>query len=216
MRAVVFISFVFLLSLCISQESGAWPPDPDSHPCYEPDTQFVWCNNDLPSQRFARNGTEDQHDNLRVTVSGTEYSVQVIIHLVYYQAGGIWYREDDCNSSSATPAAYWDSWTCAKNVGDPWYQNWDACKNGGKIKMMLYCWREAGAIDAAPGLGANPAPKWLTDLIGAWLDNQNRMLRPSTSAPTLVPAPAPRHVYSRSTNNLSTYENCPNYGSNCP
>ena len=203
------VFFLLITGLCLGfvTDANAWPPPTDSHPCYKPNNQFWWCNNTLPSQRFWRNLSDDLHTDVRVTFSGTTHSVKIRIYDLWYNAGGTWYRIADCNATSATPAAFWDTYVCAYDVGDPWYQNWDTCP-GRKIKIMLYCWPVAGCIDVAPGLGTNPAPSWLTQYLDAYLDTEANMLRPSTSAPRLNPFEAPRHVYAIRTNG-SSHVTCP-------
>ncbi len=185
---LLFFVFFLALTLSIGAPARAWPPPTDSHPCYDPDDVFTWCNNDLPAQHFARYGTMDRLYNALVTFGGVNYHVTIKIYGVYYANGE---RVPDCDSTSATPAALYNTWTCASNVGDPYYQNWDACANR-PIKMMLYCYPVEGCIDVTPMTAGD---RLVALFLDTYLDTQANMLRPSTTAPRLNPVEAARHVY---------------------
>jgi len=168
-----------------------------------PKDVFTWCNNDLPSQRFERLGTMDWLYQGRVTYGGVNYCVNIRIYGVWHPNGT---RVSDCNSTSATPAALYNTWTCVWNVGDPWYQNWDACP-GHRIKMMLYCWPVAGCIDVQSADGARSAH--VAEFLDLYLDTEANMLSPAGGPPALNPAPAPRHVYAMRP--VEVGRTCPDY-----
>ncbi len=210
MRKILFLFVILVLVTIPINSAQGWPPPNDSHPCYLPNNVFTWCNLDLPNQRFEGYMTMDWRPDVEVDYQGTTYHVTIKIYGVYYANGQ---RKPGCQSSAATPACFWNTWTCVWNVGDPYYQNWDACVNRAN-KLMLYCWPVQGCIDVT-GTGAN-AP--IAYYLNIYLDTEANMLRPATGAPRLIPYEDSRHVYAMRPTVMSGGRYCPNYSqpTGCP
>jgi len=187
MKRRLFFLLTPVLVLCLCGWAPSWPPDTDRHPCYDPDDEFTWCNNDLPSQKFERFGTSDWAYDTLVTADGHNYHVRIKIDGVYRANGA---RVPDCDSAKGSPAAFFNTWTCTWNVGDPWFQNWDACPDQ-PIKMMLYCWPAQGCIEVAP---KNPQSASMAAYLDSYLDTVSNMLLPA-EVPPMDPPPAARLVY---------------------
>lgn len=182
---LVFLLILFFIPTPF-QEVTAIPTD--SHPCYDPDDVFTWCNLNLPSRRFERNERRDECLFALVTVGSIDYYVHIYIEGVYNANGQ---RMSGCRSTAATPGSLWNTWICAWNVGDPWYQNWDTYA-GGNLKMMLYCYPLPDCLSV---FQANPQSQYVALFLNGYLNDTNNMLYPSTSAPRLDPVEDEYHVY---------------------
>lgn len=213
MSKYIFAVSTMFLALIITgvsseQAYGAWPVTSpvDSHPCYtsHPDTRFEWCNMILPSQRFSRDYTRDRRNSVTITYNGTDYHVGIIIEGVWNPNGT---RAYGCNSTSATPAAFYNQYECAYNYRDPYYQNWDTCE-GGTLKMMLYCWP---AEDSLYCWDADGNSGTIASFLNGYLNNSSNLMRPSTTSPRLDPAEDSYHVYAK----RASGSVCPNYPSGC-
>jgi hypothetical protein len=153
----------------------------------------------------------DWRNSVAVDYYGVTYYVRIKIYGVYNGNGT---PISDCNSSSATPAHFYNTWICASNDGYPYYQNWDACANRA-TKLMLYCWPVQGCIDVT-GTGGN---QFIATFLDTYLDTFSNMLRPATSAPRLGPPyEAAQHVYAKRPTVDEYGQNCPNYNQpyGCP
>jgi hypothetical protein len=184
----LLFTLVLLFLIFGAHKSIAEIPE-DSHPCYDPDSPFTWCNIIGPGQHFSRYFFADRLRWATVTVGSTAYQVQILINYVYDIDGPI----PQCDSASATPAYLYNTWICASNVGYPYYQNWDACANG-LNKLMLYCYPVAGCIQVSPRDLDDTA---VAEFLDSYLDNYLYMLIPSSTAPQLDPLPASLHVYAK-------------------
>lgn len=204
-RQLVVVGLLAAFPLFTSPASSCPAPGTDSHPCYDPDDPFTWCNIDLPCQRFVQVLAHDRLFNAVVTLNGINYYVNIWVRDVWINLGGQWVRRPECNATSATPAALYNTWTCSSNIGDPWFQNWDSCA-GRALKMMLYCYLTPGNVEVTSADGQRSQA--VAYELNIYLDTLTNCICPASN-PNLNPPPAANHLYAK--RHPLAGQGCPNY-----